>query len=301
MEESIALVEVAERHSSRRVLSKAGSTGIVRLVTKGEKQLKDYQKCQDTFPNEVQLVDTQACRDLQGVGQNITKGLRVQDGLALNGSLYIQGLWEACTQLGDINWAHDHIHSLQTFEDTDVDVVVVCCGAASKSISELAPDLPVTPVRAQNIRYVPNPDGPKGPSLSVPVISGRYLVPFESEDAFWLYGGATQENSGFWGPADLRVALDEIHDQLVSLYEPLASEAWLAVEAKAGVKGCPPRGVGSPSLAVLFQMCFNSLYVTHSLETISRRARFRWLGGCIILPHNFQNQVGSRLDLGQGA
>jgi glycine/D-amino acid oxidase-like deaminating enzyme len=194
-----------------------------------------------------------------GVAKEIEEALVVREGVALNGSRYTRSLLEACRSLSSrsISWHTQNITSLEHLlslargeekqEEGEVAAVVVAAGAAAVLLPELQ-KLPITPVRAQNIIFEQTEKGKAdgaGGELELPVISSRYVVPFDREEdeaghRRYLVAGASQENDNVWErEADLATALHLIERDIVALYPPLSPEVgqWSPVAARAGVKG----------------------------------------------------------------
>ena len=152
---SVHLIAAAIAASTHRILSSSGTGGtrgrgggIVRLVTKGDKQLNDYLAAAKKLPDQLSLLpfpssrDTAATSDspsfpssvldeterevggeggegggevlegVVGVAEEIKQGLLVREGLALRGSAYTQGLLAACRRLGCVTWHRHHVSSL---------------------------------------------------------------------------------------------------------------------------------------------------------------------------------------------
>lgn len=253
--------------SSEAVL--AAREGVVRLVTKGEKQRKDYHTCAETFPEEVVLVAVEhgaiaaaqgeggegTRRGLRGLGEGIQEALLVKDGVALRGGEYAIGLLAAAQAIGQVEWVCRPVRSLrEAWEGFGADVVVVAAGAGSGKISELSEALPLQYKRAQNIRYERNASAISDAGLlGAPIISGRYIVPFlngrtlDGEPGGFLFGGAAQEpqdgglEGDFRTEPDLEGAMAIVHRALVALYAPLDTDAWIPVGASCGIKAAPPR------------------------------------------------------------
>jgi len=300
-ESSLRLIQAAVDASQDLILSSStGRRGILRLVTKGEKQRKDYLKAAESSPHELSFVNfrsislpaetaARANASPEGVGtahdvvaedgtgdsvgglsalaKDIDAGLLVHQGLALRGTRYTQGLLASCRLLGEVSWQTRHVSSLHDLlpklqleadaEQVEVLAVVVACGAACVQLPELK-DLPIKPVRAQNIIY--EHSGNKAQeafsALELPVISGRYVVPFDRDGrepgaARYLVAGASQENPTeeeeevrlFTDAANMSKALELIEDELVALCPCLSADAhtWTPTHARAGVKGVAAR------------------------------------------------------------
>jgi glycine/D-amino acid oxidase-like deaminating enzyme len=162
MAASLDLIQAAVEASPDLILSsRAGARGILRLVTKGEKQRKDYVKAAQTFPHQLSFVHLQPCKvgeggpsevdklvEVQerfaGVSEEIRDGLLVHEGLALRGASYAAGLLAACRQLGHVTWHTQRATSLRHFlrdvqqrSNEHVSAVVVATGAASLLLPEL--------------------------------------------------------------------------------------------------------------------------------------------------------------------
>ena len=147
---SLRLIQAAVDASPHLILSsRTGKRGILRLVTKGEKQLKDYLKAAETAPDELSFVNVRSApatsstevargsleRDgtaqggrfaenappgerevVEGVdalSPDINGALLVRQGLALRGARYTKGLLAACRSLGDVSWQTERVSSLR--------------------------------------------------------------------------------------------------------------------------------------------------------------------------------------------
>lgn len=293
---SLRLIQAAVEASSQLILSSStGKRGILRLVTKGEKQLKDYLRAAELAPDELSFVDLRSSIDVAGgsvekgvevhggrgaeagkrkvmegvnaLSRDINGALLVKQGLALRGTRYTRGLLAACRLLGEVSWQTQRISSVHELllkvqieaeaDGVEVAAVVIACGAACIQLPELQ-DLPISPVRAQNIIY--EHSGSAAPeeafdALQLPIISGRYVVPFardgaEAGAAQFLVAGASQENptdakecNQLYASANLSKALELIEHDLVAICPTLSAEAktWTPSHARAGVKGVAAR------------------------------------------------------------
>lgn len=302
LESSLRLIQAAVDASQDLILSsRNNSRGILRLVTKGEKQRKDYLKAAESSPHELSFVNVRstsvpagvaaeviagpegvrmareevlaeegmggAVGGLSALAKDIDAGLLVRQGLALRGTRYTRGLLAACRLLGEVSWQTRNVSSLHGLlpqlqleadaEQTEVVAVVVACGAACVQIPELK-DLPIKPVRAQNIIYEHSGKSAQEAvnALQLPVISGRYVVPFDRDSwepggARYLVAGASQENPTdeheqerlFTDAANMSKALELIEDELVALCPCLSADAqtWTPTHARSGVKGVAAR------------------------------------------------------------
>jgi glycine/D-amino acid oxidase-like deaminating enzyme len=109
------------------------SKGILRLALSLDQQ-SDFQLCASKYSPEVKWLTSSDCQALFPplIG---APGLWIEDGLTINTSLYLKGLWQACQSKG-ASLILQHIENLQ--ELSSFDATIVAAGADSLRFQELA-------------------------------------------------------------------------------------------------------------------------------------------------------------------
>lgn len=202
------LLSVASQALERSTI--ANQRGILRLALSNE-QLHDFQACAKLYPHDTQWLDIMECQRL-APGCCEAPGLWIKKGLIVHSSLYIQGLWRACSQLGALFQQQD-IHSLQELDQFDL--TIVTAGAETLLIPECS-SLPLTLVKGQAIEF-------SWPRLRPPLIcalnSQVYLLMTEKETSCLV--GATYEKGYQTALVDLEAAKKELLSKAFALFPPL--------------------------------------------------------------------------------
>lgn len=255
MDATLALVEEAQKFAEAPLIQRPG---ILRFAMT-EKQVGDIKVAKNRFPRELDLLSSvDLFRNLPDPPLN-KRGVLQKYGALVDTPAYLRALWAACTASGRALWVQERVPA---FEDlfSDFDCVILCAGAASKAVSNLA-HLPILPCRGQNIRFRPRLSTTRPPPY--PLISGKYIIPdVFSETPGDLIAGATFEYcqddvteresmdyaSNLLAP-DVERAYEELEKPLSAL-SPMLGELYEAVEAVAGVRALPPRStLGSIPIA----------------------------------------------------
>ena len=149
---------------------------------------------------------------------------------------YVRGLWALIQSEGrdaDVAWKLGAVESLQPLLAAGYDAIVVAMGARTPELCGCE-GLPLTPCRGQNLVLS------NEARLSIPLISGKYLVPIDGGSR--LLAGATFEyldRDACHQPADETSAEAALMEPLGALHRSLSGEVVLGCQA--GVRALPPR------------------------------------------------------------
>lgn len=161
---ALQLIHTAQDFTEQPVIL---SNGILRPAA-SEKQLLDFKKASENYPEEVKWWDSSFCTNKVS-GLQCRGGIFISSGLTLDSKNYLNGLWNSCKQRGALLQTAK-INSLKELDKFDA--VVAATGFGTKKIPELAA-LPLNPVKGQMIEL-------KWPSalakLPFSLISHCYIV-----------------------------------------------------------------------------------------------------------------------------
>lgn len=232
--------------------------GIARLSL-NDLQYADFSTAAHRFPRELEMLNPEALLEKLPDPPPGKSAVFQLDGAVVDTANYLRALWAACEETGRVGWVQREVGA---FEDVleDYDAVVVCAGAATRAISNLA-SLPVMACRGQIIRYRPKFD--KTPLTPCPVISGKWLIPdMFSEREGDLLGGASFEYCDVDESPEFKLDFargktePDLEEAKRTLTEPLSAlmpmldDLYEGVEAVSGVRALPPRSlVGSVPIA----------------------------------------------------
>lgn len=188
----------------------AQNEGILRLAL-NEEQLFDFQRCAERFPQDVEWLDI-ALSQQKAPGCAQVPGLWIKKGLTIYSSLYLQGLWKACAQLG-AKFEQRRISSLEDLQDFEL--TILATGAETLQFPELN-QLPLSLVKGQVLEFSwPRNRAP----LSCALNSHVYLVMTESRTSCLV--GATYEKGMDKALIDLESAQRELLPKAIALFPPL--------------------------------------------------------------------------------
>lgn len=243
--QAITLLNAAQEYSDTPLFR---TQGIVRFALT-ERQVRDFRIAGKRFPRHIELKTADELMELLPDPPLDFNGLIYRKGAVVHTEAYFRALWKACEQSGQIEWVQERVSAFENLLD-DFDSVIVCAGAASRAISNIA-CLSIMPCRGQNIRY--RPRQPSTKAAEYPVISGKYIVPDLFTGSGTVLAGATfeycdaakespQEFVIGTTPPNLEFAVQELAEHLQRL-SPMLSELWEPVESFAGVRALPPRSL----------------------------------------------------------
>ncbi len=198
------LLKVAERQLGKAV---AQNSGILRIAL-DDAQKTDYQLCASKFSD----VDWWEEDQIQGIVPGIVDkpGIWIKQGLAVNCSLYLQGLWQACRDKG----ATLEIDDIKDFNLLNsFDAIVITAGAGIQALATLK----LSHVKGQLIEF----GWPNLPPLPMPVNSYVYMVKHPSKNS--CFAGATYERQFTDDVPDPTKATAEILPQVQSLFPSFTS------------------------------------------------------------------------------
>lgn len=201
--------------------------GILRLAIK-EEQIVDFQYCAERYPQDVEWLSSQSCQKLVP-GCASAPGLLIKNGLTVYSSLYLQGLWKACSQLG-AQFQQRSVHSLE--EMKPYDLTIITTGAETLYFPELS-TLALTLVKGQVLELAwPT----TVPPLHYPLNSHVYLLMTEKQNS--CLAGSTYEKGFSHAMVDKKIAQQEIMPKIVELFPPLKDAKIL--NCYAGMRAVTP-------------------------------------------------------------
>jgi glycine/D-amino acid oxidase-like deaminating enzyme len=219
MRAALSLIEAAQPFSPTPLVK---TPGIIRYALT-DKQRADFSQAKRRFMPELDLLSVTRMATLLPDARPNTRGIKYRQGSVVNTPAYLHALWAACDATGRVSWRRERIDAFESLF-TEFDSVIVCAGAATRTVSNLA-SLPINPCRGQNIRYRPRvaPPPPLSESLvppasgdvedgenneapavlrdkhdlpEYPVIAGKYLIPDLFNESGTMLAGATFEYFG---------------------------------------------------------------------------------------------------------
>lgn len=250
MHAALTLVDAAQMYADAPLIK---TPGMLRFALT-DKLRSDFKSAKLRFPRDVQLLSPDDVEAALPDPPEGVAGVMQTETAVVDTPAYMRALWDACDATGRVEWDQrrvDHWETLLQSPD-DFDAVVVCAGAATRALSNMA-SLPVTPCRGQNLRLRPRfPDTTRPPAF--PVIGGKYVIPdlFAAEPGALIAGatfeycdadGTPREKLDFAAgvaPPDLAVAQEQLREPLSRL-APMLDELYAAESAVAGVRALPPR------------------------------------------------------------
>lgn len=214
--------------ASAKVLGRpvADPSGLLRVAIT-EAQQQDFSRCAQAYSD----VAWQSPEECVGLAPGIVNkpGILIKSAIAVNCSLYLQGLWKACSLKGAVleKQAVDSLSMLNEF-----DVIVVGMGIASKTLPELS-SLPLTAVKGQILEIGWPVEVP--PPL-LPLNSQAYLIMNASKRSCFV-GATFEKNFSTTGPVP-EFALADLMPKAEALY-PCIKNAPL-IECRAGIRASTP-------------------------------------------------------------
>lgn len=253
------LIEVAQEHASQPLMKEPG---LIRFGM-NEKQEQDLAQAHRRFPRAYELLSAAQLEDVLSDPPVDVSGILCKRSAVVDTRAYLQALWTACQATGRATWLRSRV---DRFEDLfeDHDAVVLCAGAATVAISNMAA-LPILPCRGQHIRFTPRLSETSRGS-DCPVISGKYIIPDLFSEGTSVIGGATFEYceegtecplefARGVKPPDMQYALSQLSEPLYHL-SPMLLDQWIPEEAFSGVRALPPRStIGSIPIAAEVKGC----------------------------------------------
>lgn len=226
LEATKELLKVAS-HALKQPVS-APSEGILRLALNHD-QVLDFQHCAKCFPDDVEWLDPAMCQQI-APGCALVPGLWIKKGLMIYSSLYLQGLWKACEQLG-AKFEQKRISSLK--ETEEFDITIVATGAETLQLPELA-SFPLSLVKGQVLEFSwPRNRAP----LTCALNSHVYLLMSQSRASCLV--GATFEKGFNQASIDSEVAQKELLFKAIELFPPLKDASLL--NCYAGMRAVSPQ------------------------------------------------------------
>lgn len=201
-------------------------SGILRIAV-SEEQNQDFAHCAQKY-QETKWLSVSECQKI--FPHLIQKpGILINDGITVNSSLYLQGLWKACEDRGAL-FKQQTISQLSELDHFDA--IVIAAGYASKNISEVS-SLPLTPVKGQILEL-------KWPSgiieLPLPINSYTYIIP--SYEKHTCIVGATYERDFIDEEPNREVAKKELLTKTEQIL-PLLENASI-IDCRAGIRASTP-------------------------------------------------------------
>ncbi len=181
-QETCNLLQVASKALGRPVYTHG--KGILRLALTTQ-QKEDYKQCVDTNTPDVEWLTSEQCQTfVPGITE--APGLWIKNGLAVHSSLYLQGLWKACKELG-AQFEQKNIHTLKDVDNTDL--LILTTGAATRTITDLS-NPPLRTIKGQVLELAwPT----QIPPLPCALNSQAYILMSENQQTCLV--GATYERN----------------------------------------------------------------------------------------------------------
>lgn len=205
----------------------AEELGVLRVALT-QAQEKDFALCASKY-KDAEWISMEACQKLIP-GITGSSGIKINSGMSVNSSLYLQGLWAACEKRGAI-LIKERISKLQ--EVQHYDVIVVAMGAASRLFPELA-HLEITPVKGQVLNFTWPAEVPH---LPLPLNSHAYLVMDSAKQT--CLAGATFERGFSSAEPDIDVAAADILPKVNALMPGVVNRSSL-INCRAGLRASTP-------------------------------------------------------------
>lgn len=224
MQSTLHLIKASEQALGQTV---AKSQGLLRLAL-SEEQLNDFKRCSEKY-SDVKWRTSRECLEHYS-GLSIHPGIWINSAVTVNCSLYLQGLWEACQKLGQIQLETTKITYLSDLEKFDQ--IVVATGAYIKEIEGLK-NCAVTQVKGQILII----EWPKDlPKLTLPVNSQAYLV--MNADGKSCVAGATFEKNFETTEPVLDIAIADLMPKIEAIIPGLKGAK--IVSCRAGLRASTP-------------------------------------------------------------
>lgn len=167
------------------------SIGICRLALT-EKQHRKLQQASVTFAHLVHLFEDRELQHLLGWNSSAISGLLLKDACTIDTHEYLEGLWNLCMHFGTVDWRPEMVSRLERLEQSnEFQDVVVCAGADTNFIDGISGTVPITRCFGRNFYYRWNESAIDQNTLEMPIICGKYLIPYKDRTRF--VAGATFE------------------------------------------------------------------------------------------------------------
>jgi glycine/D-amino acid oxidase-like deaminating enzyme len=204
----------------------ASYSGLLRMAFTAAQQA-DYALCANRYCDVAWWKEEDCLAKIPAVAP--AAGLWIPTAVTVYSSLYLQGLWRACQQLG----ACLEQKAISTLEELHgFDKIIVAMGAATCSLPELR-HLPITPVKGQILDLLwPTTAAPLPCALN----SHAYLA--MNREGFSCLAGATFEKEFSSASPEVDVAMREILPKAIALVPELAKASVLA--CRAGIRASTP-------------------------------------------------------------
>lgn len=219
------LLKIASLTLGQSVFSQ--EQGILRLALT-EKQTHDFKTSNALADPNVDWLNAEQCQSMTS-GCVSSPALWIRNGLSVYPKLYLQGLWQACTEKGAL-FQKQSISSLN--ELNDFSITISTAGALSKEIIELD-QLPLKVVKGQVLEL----EWPTStPPLHCALISQAYLLMKPDKKSCLI--GSTYEKTFNDDRADLEIAKSLILPKAIAMLPAL--EAARIIGCYAGLRSVTP-------------------------------------------------------------
>ncbi|SYX09196.1 bifunctional tRNA (mnm(5)s(2)U34)-methyltransferase/FAD-dependent cmnm(5)s(2)U34 oxidoreductase,Uncharacterized conserved protein,glycine oxidase ThiO,FAD dependent oxidoreductase [Chlamydia poikilotherma] len=188
------------------------SRGIIRPAI-DDQQAEIFMKRVEEFPNELEWWEKARCEmTVPGIVANLG-ALFIKNGVTINNNAYINGLWDACANLGT-QFYDELIENIEDIEEF-YDHIIVTPGANAHVLPELE-KLPLSNVKGQLIE-ISWPEDLAMPQFSIN--AHKYMVANTENNTCIL--GATFEHNQTEPVTDETSAYNEIMPPILSLFPAL--------------------------------------------------------------------------------
>ncbi|EPP30257.1 FAD dependent oxidoreductase family protein [Chlamydia psittaci 08-2626_L3] len=188
------------------------SRGIIRPAVDDE-QAEIFMKRVEEFPNELEWWEKARCEmTVPGIVANLG-ALFIKNGVTINNNAYINGLWDACANLGT-QFYDELIENISDIEEF-YEHIIVTPGANAHFLPELQ-KLPLSNVKGQLIEI----SWPKDLAMPQFSINGRKYMVANTENNTCILGSTFEHNQPEIVP-DENVTYNEIMPPILSLFPDL--------------------------------------------------------------------------------
>lgn len=150
------------------------------------------QQASVTFAHLVHLFEDRELQHLLGWNSSAISGLLLKDACTIDTHEYLEGLWNLCMHFGTVDWRPEMVSRLERLEQSnEFQDVVVCAGADTNFIDGISGTVPITRCFGRNFYYRWNESAIDQNTLEMPIICGKYLIPYKDRTRF--VAGATFE------------------------------------------------------------------------------------------------------------
>jgi glycine/D-amino acid oxidase-like deaminating enzyme len=199
--------------------------GILRLALT-EEQKNDFLLCQTKYPSDVEWLESEQCQRLFPYLTS-KPGLWIKNGITINSSLYLKGLWKACQEKGALLNIRE-IRQLEELQDFDLKIFTI---GAHPQLLPLP--IPLSSVKGQVLEL----EWPSHlPPLPFALNSQAYLIMNSSLKT--CLAGATFEKDYLHSDPDLEIAKKEILPKVIAMLPHLESAP--IINCYAGLRSVTP-------------------------------------------------------------